>query len=519
MKRVLFSFASLLLSAGLGVSLWASPVTAPEAEAYAVAYGRNVLGAQCAVANVDTVSLSGTSVCYRVAWQGGGWTLVAADDVVEPIVGFSETGDFDVHDLIPPLRSYLTGVASRIAAGGEKSACWTTDSIASTNKSADEIDPLIQVNWNQTGVYNEYCPTQSGEKTLVGCVAVALGQAMSVFQQPARPSGSHSYSCEGLGRLSVNYDDEEAYDWDAIMNAQSDETDRRECARLLYHLGVAVDMEYSTDGSGAWPSAIPRAMKTYFGYTSTMKRVEKTDYATDDEWTDILLRELSEGHPLVYSGYDSQDEETAGGHCFNLDGYKNGQFHINWGWGGSGDGYYAIGAQTYKYYQETIVSFYPANGEPTAIALSNKTVARGAKAGTVVATISAESDDADAQWIFTASSTALPMPGMTVPFYFGTDGDKLIVTEDIPESVPEGRKLEVRITAQNAETGSSKSSTFRITVTKSSANSLPGVSADPTPATLYTLDGRKVGTTDDATPRPGIYIVRQQNGAKKILVR
>lgn len=510
MRRFLLSFASLLLAAGAA----ASPVSAPEAEAYAVAYARNIMGLAGVVADVDSVVLSGVNTCYRIGWQGGGWTLVAADDAVAPIVGFSETGEFDVDEIVPPLRSYLSAVAARIAEGGERSARWATDTVASTNKSADvEIEPIVQVNWNQTGVYKEYCPTKNGEKTLVGCVAVALGQAMSVYQQPERPTGSHSYTCEGVGRLSIDYDDEDAYDWDAIMNAENDKTDRLECARLLYHLGMAVDMEYSTDGSGAWPRNIPSAMKKYFGYTSQMKRVLKEDYATDDEWTDLLLSELSAGRPLVYSGYDSSDEETAGGHCFNVDGYKNAQFHFNWGWGGSGNGYYALGSQTYRYYQETILNFYPATGEPLSIALSNKTVAFGAKAGTVVATISVESDKTDVDWTFTASSTALPFQGKTAPFYFGIDGDKLIVSEDIPETVAEGRKLEVRITAKNPETSSSKSSTFRITVTKSSA--IPNVTTDQGPATIYTLDGRRVGSS----PRHGLYIVRRQNGTQKTLTR
>lgn len=516
MRRYLFLVAAALMSA----EALAAPVTAPEAVAYAVAYWRNVRGRAGIVDRVDTVTLSGVDVCYRVAWHGGGWTLVAADDALEPVIGFSETGEFSVRDVCPPLRGYLSGVAARIAAGGGRSAHWATDTVASKNKSAEaEVEPLIKVEWNQTGEYQEYCPEKSGKKAMVGCVAVALGQAMSVYQKPERPSGYHSYSCEGFGRLSVNYDEEEPYDWDAIMNAQHDTTDRKECGRLLYHLGVAVDMTYSVDGSGAWPRAIPSAMKTYFGYTNKMKRVIKEGYS-DDEWAALLIGELREGRPLVYSGYDDDDN----GHCFNIDGYMNDgdgdyKFHFNWGWAGSGNGYFTLSRQTYKNSQESIIGLTPATGEPEAISISSKEVSCGAKAGTVVATISIESDDDNAEWAITASSTALPLPGKEAPFYFGTDGNKLIVSQDIPESVSAGRKLEVRITAENTETGSSMAKTFNISVTEPSSDSLPGITADDGQGVLYTLDGRRVGTTDDAAPRPGVYIFRQQNSAKKLLIR
>ena len=53
----------------------------------------------------------------------------------------------------------------------------------------------------------------------------------------------------------------------------------------------------------------------------------------------MLRAEIDAGRPLLYTGYD-----TSGGHAFVFDGYDNqGNFHVNWGWGGSHDGYYMVG--------------------------------------------------------------------------------------------------------------------------------------------------------------------------------
>ena len=47
---------------------------------------------------------------------------------------------------------------------------------------------------------------------------------------------------------------------------------------------------------------------------------------------------------MVYAGV----HESQGGHAIILDGYNapNNLFHFNFGWGGQGDGYYTLDAQT-----------------------------------------------------------------------------------------------------------------------------------------------------------------------------
>ena len=119
----------------------------------------------------------------------------------------------------------------------------------------------------------------------------------------------------------------------------------------MYSAGVAVEMVYGTTYSGAYlfqPGsmqtteqypAVDVALRNNFYYKYTTNGVFLRDY-TPSEWIALLKMELNAGRPLIYGGYAS----NGGGHAFILDGYDaSDQFHVNWGWGGNYDGYFAIG--------------------------------------------------------------------------------------------------------------------------------------------------------------------------------
>jgi hypothetical protein len=118
-------------------------------------------------------------------------------------------------------------------------------------------------------------------------------------------------------------------------------------ATLMYQVGVSVDMQYSPQVSGAYviqnsptPQACSEyALKTYFGYKSTLQGVERVNY-NQTQWVNLLKTELDASRPILYAGFGS-----GGGHCFVADGYDNNDFiHFNWGWGGAYDGYFQINA-------------------------------------------------------------------------------------------------------------------------------------------------------------------------------
>ena len=102
---------------------------------------------------------------------------------------------------------------------------------------------------------------------------------------------------------------------------------------------------YFDDGSGAVDNMIGTALRTYFGYSKSVSYIEKKNYVTED-WIKLMTEELDNSRPVIYGAWDSHHDF---GHELILDGYAKKSdtdvmFHINWGWNGDCDGYYAISA-------------------------------------------------------------------------------------------------------------------------------------------------------------------------------
>ena len=111
-------------------------------------------------------------------------------------------------------------------------------------------------------------------------------------------------------------------------------------AWLMRYCGQSVLMNYNVDESTAYATSIPGALISVFNFSKATDLVERTEF-TDEEWEQVLYHEIELGRPVIYSGYKDKS-----GHTFVLHGYKGGKFYINWGWGGSFDGYFELTALT-----------------------------------------------------------------------------------------------------------------------------------------------------------------------------
>lgn len=302
---------------------------------------------------------------YLFERKGGGWVIVAADDCVKPILGYSTSGRLDPSDLPPALRQWLGGYEEQIAAvrmaREEKAtiAVYASDTAewrrlercdiehASTSKESDGVGPLITSHWNQQYPYDRLCP--SG--TVTGCAATALAMYMKFWNYPAFGCGSYSYNPPRTGTTESADFGHTLYDW-ANMPDSSWQYDTPEevmaVATLMYHCGVGMSMDYGTAESGGSSalgivgqsgySSMDNAMKDYFHYSPNMRACFKNYGYTNDSWRALLVAELDEGRPILYSG-----AATQGGHGFICDGYDSRQYmHFNFGWSGTGDGYYPV---------------------------------------------------------------------------------------------------------------------------------------------------------------------------------
>ena len=355
MKRLLiFSFCLL----GLTVA-FAGPVNPKRAATVAQNFYASLSGAKGNATLTATPAEWKFDGIYLFTSAEGGFVLVAADDAVRPILGYSTTGTLEPDNIPPALQQWLQAYQREIDEIQDSQFVRADTGVSPYNSQFSEwyalenslmpkdgdttgVAPLLTTFWDQTHPYNGYCPGGSA----TGCAATAQAQVMNFWQYPAFGEGSHSYTHARYGLQSADFA-HTLYDWANMpsrANYNSPMVEKEAVATLMYHCGVSLEMDYSPDGSAAQGLAdfegftsINNALKDYFLYSASMRVVSKYRY-TNDQWRDMLIADLDLGHPIVYVG-----SGDAGGHGFVCDGYDSrGYMHFNFGWSGRGDGFFPV---------------------------------------------------------------------------------------------------------------------------------------------------------------------------------
>ncbi len=271
-----------------------------------------------------------------------GFVMITADDAAVPVLGYALRGHYDPNIKADNFRKWVENykeqmrfiIENNVQATAEISLRWENlrKGIADNDRNNSSVNPLLgSITWGQQAGFNAQCPGGS----VVGCVATAMAQIMKYWSHPAQGTGFYSYNHSTYGTQSVNYGST-TYNFSSMPNT----TSSTESAKLSYHCGVAVDMMYSPSGSGAYSSDAKDAFKDYFDYkSSTIEYLSRSSYS-DFNWKQLLKTDLNNNQPLYYAGTGS-----GGGHAFVCDGYDaSDNFHYNWGWSGSYDGYFHIDA-------------------------------------------------------------------------------------------------------------------------------------------------------------------------------
>ena len=256
--------------------------------------------------------------------EGKGFAIIASDDRLGQVVGYSTTGSLNPDSISAPLQTLLDSYTQVIET-------IRYDSISLPPKYADlpkiSVAPLLDCTWNQDSPYNLSAPLRNGQKTYVGCVAAALSQVLYYHKWPEkRPDGM----IHGTEAQALDY-----YDWDAMLpnygKGGYTSYQASAMATLTRDVGQAVRMTYGPDGSWSDEAKAWYALENSFDYS--VRFIEK-DVMPADEYLKTIYNELSLGNPIFVIGGD---------HAFVFDGYdENGLVHCNWGWGGSSNGFYNI---------------------------------------------------------------------------------------------------------------------------------------------------------------------------------
>lgn len=265
-----------------------------------------------------------------------GFYLLAADDAAGDIVlGYSHSGSFSPEDMSPGFRWLLDTYAQYV----DECADGDTPMLRAMQASRSNISPLLTTKWDQKAPYNNDCPKLNGTQCVTGCVATAMAQVLNYHRYPTTGTGTHSYTWNGA-TLSFDYG-ATTFDWANMLDSYSSSssyTQKAAVAKLMYGCGVSVDMNYTQSSSGSSDILAAYALIKYFGCNKDVRYLRRAFYNTG-EWEELIYSELAASRPVIYGG-----RASGGGHEFVVDGYESGYFHINWGWGGLGDGNFRLDA-------------------------------------------------------------------------------------------------------------------------------------------------------------------------------
>lgn len=331
MKRLLHIQFLLVLLLALGYSpLQAKRITQWQAQQQAYSFWGKQMPQKAKAKSRTATTASPSDAYYVFNNDAGGFVIIAGDDAVTPVLGYTSTGSFDAENLPDGLKDLLKSYERQIAALGDNYVANQT-----ATRAAFTGEKLLNTaKWNQGNPFNKYTPNNY----VTGCVATAGAIVMKHHGYPAKGTGSHSYTWNGQ-TLTANFG--HTYDW-ASMPAKYDGTNDADfdgVARLMSDLGVAVEMQYDKDGSGAYIGNLVTALQKYYGYSKLSHLMAIEDVGAE-AWNGKLREEIDANRPVLYAASDP----AGGGHAFVIDGYKDESFSVNWGWGGYCDGFYKIGA-------------------------------------------------------------------------------------------------------------------------------------------------------------------------------
>lgn len=298
-----------------------------------------------------------------LGYSEGGYAIVSTDDLLPEVLGYADTR-FEADSKNAGFNWWMKAI-EEVADDVIKKGIRRKEQVFDTR-----VDPLLTTKWGQMEPYNNDCPTgttsgddwqnfENAGKCVTGCVATALAQILYYHRFPVSGTGAASVEVlQATGEKivdTVNFS-EGIYDWANMKDDYTQpytEVEGAAVAKLMHHVGVASNMNYATDGSGAATYYAYYGLVEHFGFSEDNLGGISRDYLsyyglTDQDWIDQVYFELDNRRPIYYTGYDE-----VGGHAFVLDGYdETGLVHVNWGWNGRDDGYFnldLLDPETYKF--------------------------------------------------------------------------------------------------------------------------------------------------------------------------
>lgn len=305
--------------------------------------------------------------------NGKGFVIISGDNIAQPILGYSYENDFPAEQLPVHIEKWLNSLKQQIN-DGRKYGVVSEPNTRSLSKTGEIIVQLKTAQWNQGTPYSQYSPVINGNIPPTGCVITAGAIVMKHHQWPKQGIGTlpgYTTSTHKIEMPSIKLG--HIYEWSQMLNTykknQYTKEQAHQVARLMADLGTMVKANYDLGGTSASSYYLANLFPVYMDYDKSAILRDRIDY-TYSEWLNMMKTELNEDRPVIYSGFNKES-----GHCFVLDGYTNDDFFsVNWGWGGSYNGYFLLNAlipdgsgiggnnEHYNFYQDAITGLMPNQG-------------------------------------------------------------------------------------------------------------------------------------------------------------
>lgn len=268
----------------------------------------------------------------------GGYVVISGDVRMPDVLAYSYDGLIDTDNLPCNMRAWMdeyVGQVKYLKAHPEAKVK------RRAKQERDNINPLLTSKFSQSYPYNNKCPVINGEHSVTGCAATAMAQIMHYYKWPKQTTDvlpgyktfKNGFDIPAIPVTTIDWDNM-LDDYNSVDNYSEEQIDAISTLMLL--CGVAINMDYGLSDSSADTYAALNALRDFFNYEDILEEVNRGNGAnnlgdTSDDWGELIYDELNCGRPVLYSGLSA---EWSGGHAFVVDGYENGFFHVNWGWGG-----------------------------------------------------------------------------------------------------------------------------------------------------------------------------------------
>lgn len=315
--------------------------------------------AQQVLQSNSVVLTTETNAFYIFTHNDGRGFVIITNSSNPQLLGFSRDSDWDVENFPQILQDWLARCDSMAVAGVRKVKSLHYSDPRST------VTPLLTTKWHQRSPYNDYAPviTEGNIKTVAGCVAIAAAQITYYWWKDNPLATLKDTPIYPYGKAPVTYSIPKGTpnDWEYIKDSYSDDDTKKSrdaAARLCYVLGTTSYLDYGSSTGGH----IDVASRSMYSQYNLLSDYLSRKQCSQEQWDSLLYSEVSNGRPVLCSG------QGGGGHAFVLDGYdaETDLFHFNFGWGGSGDGYFPVDSSAYsmggyKDGQSVVYNIHPKN--------------------------------------------------------------------------------------------------------------------------------------------------------------